>query len=392
MKRLRTLSLILIVLLSALSFPHLSVVQGETENVSYFLKSTVQYSNPSQSRVWNFTEREEDRTINLFMNNTWQTVELVNSTFPVEAIKSDDDGNPIAVLRFPKPVLHSGENVSFTVWYHIVSKPRIMPSITENESHNLTDIPPPLVLEYTSKEGPWQTSNQTLRERAFALKGSETKVLTIIKNFIVWIKERISPPKTLHENPYYPNQTYALSEGDCDDQANLLITFCRIVEIPSYLQIGSIYIPSHLENASFWDGHASMVERQIGWHGWAVVYIPPWGWLPVDLTYVRENPADPLSSVRSGAVTGQDTIQYMNVTHTDYVASSLEYKKFLTENGFNVYMEDEMTQEVGIDPWILMVFTALAAVLVVVVSFMISRRWRKRIAEEKATPLPKVYE
>jgi len=383
----------LVVLLSALSFPNLSVVQGETKNVGYFLKSTVRYSNPGANRVWNLTDREEDRTISLFMNNTWQTVELLNSTLSVEKRKNDEDGNPIAVLRFPQPVLNSGENVSFTIWYHIVSKPRTMPNITENESRSLTDIPSNLVVEYTREEEPWQTNNQELRDLAFDLKGSETKVLTIIKNFVVWIKEHIQypSPQARHENPYYPNQTYALSEGDCDDQAILLITMSRIVGIPSYLQIGSIYRPNHFDNASFWDGHVSIVERRIGWHGWAFVYIPPWGWLPVDLTYVRDNPSDPLSSVRSGAVTGQDTIQYMNVTRVDYVASSLEARAFLTDNGFKISVEDEMTldlgsssQTIGVDPWIPVVFTALAAVFVVVASFTISRFWKKRTVNDAA--------
>jgi len=379
MKRLRVIFLILIVLLSVLSFTNLSIVQSETGNVSYFLKSTVRYSNPNQNRVWNFTEREDDRTVSLFMNNSWQTVELMNSTFSIEAIKNDDDGNPIAVLRFPESVLNPGENVSFTVWYHIVSKPRIMPSITEDESRNLADIPQPLVLEYTRAEEPWQTSNQTLQELALSLKGSETKVLTIIKNFVVWIKENISYPNGLHENPYYPNQTYASSEGDCDDQAVLLITLCRIVGIPSYLQVGSIYLPNHFYNDSYWDGHASIVERRVAWHGWAVVNIPPWGWLPVDLTYVPEGFSDPLNAVKHGAVTKQDTIQCMNVTHTDYVASSLKARAFLTENGFNVFMEDEMTLEadqklptVTVEPWLALVFMAL--MIFVATSFLIYRR------------------
>jgi len=397
MKRLRTLSLILVLFLSALSFPDLPVVQGETKNVSYLLKSTVRYSNPSQDRIWNFSENEEDRTISLFMNNTWQTVKLVNSTFSIEKTRVDDDGNLIAILRFPKPVLNWGDNVSFTVWYRIVSKPRIIPSISETESRSLSDIPTNLVDEYTREEGPWQTGNLTLQGLALNLKGNETKVLTIIKNFIVWIKGHIGYPslQARHENPYYPNQTYAQREGDCDDQAILLITLCRIVRIPSFLQVGSIYLPDHFDNASFWDGRVSIVERRIGWHGWAVVYVPPWGWLPVDLTYVSEGFGDPLNAIKHGAVTGQNTIQYMNVTHTDYVASSLEDREFLIKNGFQVYAEDEMVQEteqdanpsprtISIDPSIPLALLMLI-VLAVVTSVLISRRWKKKKAETTLT-------
>jgi len=379
MKRLPALSLILLALLLIPSFQNLSTVHGETEDENYFIRSTVTYANPSgNTNVWNFSE--DDRTISLFMNNTWQTVELVNSTFPMET-KKDEDGNSVAVLQFPNLTLIPGKNVNFTVWYHIVSKPRTISDISENESGNLTNIPSNIVDEYTREEGPWQTSNPTLKTLALFIKGSETKVLTIIKNFIDWMKDpqhmKYPSSQTRHENPYYPNETYARKEGDCDDQAMLLITLCRIVKIPSYLQVGSIYLPDHFDNASFWDGRVSLVERRIGWHGWAVVYVPPWGWLPVDLTYVRENSADPLSSIRSGAVTGQDTIQFMNVTHTDYVASSLESRSFLTDNGFNVYMEDEMILEVEtvtVEPWLPLVFMALMVILIAT-SFLIYRRW-----------------
>jgi len=388
MKKVCGISLIFILLLWTLSFPSQSALQEEMENVGYFFKSTVQCSNLSQDRVWNFTQREDDRIIGLFMNNSWQTVELVNSTFLIEKIVNDDDGNPVAVLKFPQSVLNSGENLSLTVWYHIVSKPRLMPSISENESRNLADVLSSLVQEYTREEGPWLTSNPTLRELALNLKGNETKVLTIIKNFVDWIRKNISYPKELHENPYYPNQTYARREGDCDDQAILLVTLSRIVGIPSYLQIGPIFMPNLFYNTSIWNEHVFIVQKRINWHGWAVVYIPPWGWLPVDLTYVRSNTNDLLSSVRSGAVTGQDTIQYLNVTHTDYVASSYELRAFLSENGFHIYTEDEMTLEtnqklllVGVDPWLPLVFLALL-VFFVAFSFVIFRRWTRQVSQQ----------
>jgi hypothetical protein len=329
------------------------------------------------------------------MNDSWQTVELVNSTFTVDATKNDEDGNSLAVLQFPKLMLQAGENLNFTVWYHIVSKPRIIPNITETASLNLTDIPQNLVDEYTRGEGSWQTNNQQLVSLALSLKGSETNVLTIVKNFIERIKAHISYPKDRHENPYYPNQTYALREGDCDDQAILLTTLCRIVGIPSYLQVGCIYLPSYFDNTSVWNGHVSFVERRVGWHGWAFVYIPPWNWLPVDLTCVPERFGDPLNAIKHGAVSLQNTTQYMNVMHMDYVASSLEDRTFLVNNGFQVYTEDEMTKDamhdsdgvpspIGIDPWVPIALIVLT--LFVVTSVVIIRCLRKRAPEQTLPP------
>jgi len=384
MKKVGAVSLILVVLLWALSFPNLAVVQGETEDVHYFLKSTVRYSNPTQSRVWDFTEWEEDQTISLFMNNTWQTVELVNSTFPFET-GEDEDGNSVAVLQFPESVLSPGENVSFTVWYHMFSKPRLIPDISENESGNLTEIPNDLRIRYTKGEGSWQTSDSELQGLAQNLAGNETRVLSIVKNFVAWIHVNIDYPdpeeKEKHEVPLYPFQTLNQQKGDCDDQAMLLITLCRIVGIPSYLQTGCIYLPEQgLVNETMWSDLVTLVQRRIGWHGWTVVYVPPWGWLPVDLTYVPEGLSDPLNAIKHGAVTSQDTIQYMNVTHSDYVASSLQTRAFLIENGFNLYMEDEMILAgqkplaVAVEPWVPLVFMALMALLVTTY-ILVFRRW-----------------
>jgi len=400
---------ILIIFLLNLSLQNFSVVQNETEDVNYFLKFNVQYNNLSQDKIWNFTERGDiDRTTGLFMNNSWQTVYLVNSTFPVETKGNDEDDNSVAILQFQKLVLQPGDNLNFTIWYHAVSNPRAIPYITETDSLNLTDIPQNLVDEYTLGEGPWQTGNQQLVSLALHLKGSETNVLKIVENFIKWIKEHISNPKDRHENRYYPNQTYAPREGDCDDQAMLCmhaVTLCRIVKIPAYLQVGCIYLPRHFDNASVWNNHVSSVERRIGWHGWAFINVPPWGWLPVDLTFVPQGFEDPLNAIKHAAVTLQNTTQYINVMHTDYVAASLEEQKFLLNNGFYVHTEYEMTLDVkndsdgvehfsdetpstlSIDSWVLIVLILLT-IFAIFGSILISVRLRKRNQKLSLPPPP----
>jgi hypothetical protein len=389
-RKTRALALIIIALLATLWFPSFSAVCGQVEDVLYSIKSTVRYSNPSQSRVWNLSE--DDRSVGLYMNNTWQTVELLNSTLSVDQIKNDEDGNPVALLGFPEQALKPRENVSFTVWYNVISKPRTIPDITEEKSLNLTDIPAYLVNEFTREEGPWQTSNSTLRDLAFSLKRNETNVLTIIRSFVSWMKASIKYPQAPHEYPFYPNETYTEREGDCDDQAILLVTLARIVGIPSYLQTGCIYLPEDaLVNETYWDGHVYSVERRIGWHAWAIVYVPPWGWLPVDLTYVTSDYADPLSSIRYAAVAEQSTVQYMNVSRFDYVADSRQTGKFILENGFFVDLEDEMMVEVPkntvdgrINPTILE-GSILAVAIILASSLLMVHRRHKRL-EKKEIP------
>jgi len=189
-------------------------------------------------------------------------------------------------------------------------------------------------------------NNQELKVLAQSLTESETKVLTIIKRFIIWIRDNIDY-KVHGLLPYYPNQTYAEREGDCDDQANLFITLCRIYGIPSFVQIGCIYLPTVQTKETFWEGHATLEYEKIGWHGWAVVYVPPWGWLPVDFTYVVSGLDNPLNAVEQAAVvTFQEVIQCLNITKTDYIDSYRTSKNFLQDNDFYIYERNEITEEV----------------------------------------------
>jgi len=359
--------------------------EAEAQDLEFTIRTSVTYSN-NGTGVWNFTEG--DRAISLFMNNSWQTVNLTEHSFSIENVTNDDDGNPLAVLQFDKEELKPGENISYAVTYRIVSKPRPLPNIAEEKSENLSQIPKNLSDKYCGPEGPWQINDTELRELAQNIAGSETRVLTIVKGFIKWIKENIKYPNLSHEVPFYPNKTYAKREGDCDEQAILLITLCRIYGVPAFLQIGCIYMPTQAQNETYWNGHETFIQKRIGWHGWAMVYIPPWGWLSVDLTYVWGGlGGEYLNAIRKAAVTSRYVIQYMNVTKTDYINLTSQARDFLQVNDFYVYVEDEMTQETSQRtfwqeqlPWIL-IATGTAVTIIGVAIYI-------RTSKGKATTPP----
>jgi len=390
-KRMSTIPLIFLLLFSLLSAKSLVVVRGESGEINYSVKSTVTYVNPlSGASIWNLTE--EDRSISLFMNNSWQNVELKSISTPLEALESDTDGNYIAVLKLSKQQLSPGENLTFITEYNVVSKPRAIPNISEEDSGTLNDIPPDLKENFTRAEGPWLTKNSTLIELAHEIAGNEAKVLTIIKSFVGWIKRNID--YVTHEFPLYSNETLAARGGDCDDQAILLITLSRIMGIPAYLQIGAIYTPEQgLVEETYWDNHVQVVQRKIEWHGWAMAYVPPWGWLPVDLTYVNVGFKDPLNAVRYGAVVFQKTIQYMNFSKTNFVAESRQAKSFILQNGFFIDLKDEMVEikPNGLsgqpDPAAFAAPLGLVTVAVLVGCLLIMRRWRRHLQKPEPTAL-----
>lgn len=363
------------------------VTRGETEDVRYSLKSTVTYSNPANGNfTWDFTN--DDRAIGLFMNNSWQSTELKSATYSLGNMKNDEDGNKIGFLELPKQRLLPGENLSFTTEYEIVAKPRIIPDLSESESGVLNDIPSQLAQTYAAAEGTWAQATPSIQELAHDIAGNETRVLEIVKDLIEWIRDNID--YTTHEIPLYAAETLDAGVGDCDDQAILLIALLRSLGIPSYLQIGAIYMPDRAEvSQDYWNNSVRIVERRIGWHGWAVAYIPPWGWLPVDLTYVTEGLDNPLNAIVQGAVTQQNTVQYMNISKTDYIADSAEARSFLIDNGFKVHVEDEMTylppdsSVRGFDPLTSAVLIAGIVAMGLLVVFMMMRGRKRRLENQK---------
>jgi len=371
----------LTLLFSLLSSTTSVLVQGESKkNLNYSIKTTITYVNPKEAtETWILTG--EDRTIGLFINNSWQSAELKEAAFPVESFEKDEDGNGIAVLEFPIQQLSPGENLSFTAEYSIVSKPRAIPDISEDESGTLNDIPQDLKGNYTSAEGPWMVNDPKLVKLAYEVGRDETNVLKLVKVLVAWIKDNIQ--YITHEFPRYPNETLDELKGDCDDQAILLVTLCRIMGIPSHVQIGAIYLPDIMVEESLWENHVRIVEKNIGWHGWAMLYIPPWGWLPVDLTYVTSIFEEPLDAIRYGAVVKQNTVQYMNYSKVDYVAISRQTRTYLLENDFVVEMEDEMIEleqnsNVAVFNPAVVVGLVLTIAVILACSSLLVGRWRKR--------------
>jgi transglutaminase-like putative cysteine protease len=318
-------------------------VHEENEDYRYFtLITTVTYENKNTNgTMWQLTEDEKE--LGLFMNNSWQTVYLLNASYPIEKFSGDEDGNLCAFMDFLQLTISPGENLTYTVFYKVVLKPRALPGILLNNSGTLADIPQSLVDSFCLANGPWQLNDPAIDALADEVAADKTKVLEILLGFVTWIEQNIRY-ETL-DVPRYPNETLLQHAGDCDDQANLLISLCRATGIPAYLQVGCIYMPTKRETSSYWNGQWISTLTRIGWHGWAIVYVPPWGWLPVDLTIAEDAEIDPLNSIANSAIITQPTVQYGNVTVTDYVLNSLTWRNFVISDEFHIQTHDTMIED-----------------------------------------------
>lgn len=301
----------------------------------------ITYENREPQTLWNLTE--SDMMLGLFMNNSWQTVFLRMVSHPIRGFIHDSDGNKIVILNVTRESLKPSEKISLNATYWLISKERRLPSISEDKSGTLNDIPKDLKEEYCKPTRLWGINTSLLEEKAQEIRGGEIRVLSIVREFVRWIASNIKYSSS--EVPRYPHETFTTFTGDCDDQANLLIAFCRTVGIPAYLQVGCVYIERYNQSRMYWSGHLLIRQIRVGWHGWAMVYIPPWGWLPVDLTYVEGDlRREPLNAILFSAIVRHYVFQYMNITSTDYIAESRALKEFLEAREFYIHEEDEMKE------------------------------------------------
>jgi len=143
-------------------------------------------------------------------------------------------------------------------------------------------------MKYCTMEGLWEKS-ENASQIAHELVENETNVLKILFKFIKWIESNIKYPEgSAPKLPTYPDETIAAKEGDCDDQANLLVAMCRSVGIPAYTQLSFLYlVREEPVRKTLLEGHLTIEAINVAGHGWAVVYAPPWGWIPVDMTYFQ---------------------------------------------------------------------------------------------------------
>jgi transglutaminase-like putative cysteine protease len=159
---------------------------------------------------------------------------------------------------------------------------------------------------------------------------------------LVWISQHIERITTI-SNPQYPEELLNSTAGDCDDQSNLLIVLLRILGIPSYLMTGHWYQEGASTRGYLWgsvleDAYLFADWKNVLGHGWAMVYVPPWGWLPFDLT--AENLAtSPLNAYyQSLYAQAMPMVMLWRCITTDYIgaqrtqrADLLKYKLHRTE-------------------------------------------------------------
>jgi hypothetical protein len=343
--------------------------------IAYDLSFSTRITNDGSSAFDLSSNRLTTPVIFLLPNITSQMIRLVSSN-PALVIANDQDGNQIGVFQIERrlePRQTAVMETRFRAFARLTPTRRFEwnPSLEYSSSGTTNEIPKEVIEKYGISVGPWKTSETSLpwmsvRELAFRLAGNGTNVLKVVTQLIDWVGQNIRTTSVKRDRILFPNETLTTHEGTSDEQANLIISLCQILGIPAYLQCGYVYLPSRTNDASIYGGHLSLHSNRITWHAWAMVYIPPWGWLPVDMTmgYSEE---DPLQAIFAAAPQTLTTVVSNNYFLQDYVSETNRDSTQLGRLGVQIEQKESMTA-IEISPQYRATNTA-STTIVVLISF-----------------------
>ncbi|MCK5737828.1 transglutaminase domain-containing protein [bacterium] len=140
--------------------------------------------------------------------------------------------------------------------------PKIVRPLTPEETEEL--------VPFLSERAPHILFSTEMQELAAKLVGNETNSARKAQKIYQWIDSNISWASA-REYSTIPNIShYCLvnKHGDCGIQTLLFMTLARIAGIPTRWQSGFVTDP-----------------QKAGMHDWGRMYLPPYGWVPVDQSF-----------------------------------------------------------------------------------------------------------
>lgn len=280
----------------------------------------------------------EELTMPLFQNNEYQTITIINNTHEYIAQSMDIDNNLGAIMQIDR-TLDPDETLTFSITYRIEAQSRPQPKIEFTTATGYRDIPEDLISQYTSPSETFTSDDPEIIELARQITRNEETVLSSVTRMIDWVTKNTTYRN--FELPQYPSKTLLEGLGDCDDQSMLLITMSRSLGIPAYMEVGIIINPSLGDNNYSWEDHLRNEQDGVGWHGWAMIYIPPYGWTPIDLTLVQADSG--LEYIQQAPEYGNNIITAFTVSQQEYIGDAIKTRERIINSDLYVTVKDQAT-------------------------------------------------
>ncbi len=351
------------------------IVRASSSSYTYTMSYTFENRGSEPQTLIN-----DDVSFPYFNDTAGQTVRVVSVTPEAGPTYLDEDGNRLAQASMSL-IIQPGKNSTFTVVYQIDSSDRTRPVIDESKSGTISDIPGGISSSYLAHTTTFQSGNPQIASLAESLTENQPTVLAKLLRLVHWLNANITYDS--YEVPRFANETLTGRKGDCDDQAILLISMLRSIGVPSYLELGVVFGSGYNDKETIWYGHLGIDERGLGWHGWAMVYVPPWGWLPVDLTLIRES--DPLDAIRNAPEYGASVVSALRISGQNYIGESRSSRARIIASTIYVTSRDVATTPSGQPWWLYPAVAVLGVAVAGSVAFMFYSARRKPAPEQGQT-------
>ncbi len=225
-----------------------------------------------------FSNRDVDQPFDVYFpippdTENQKVISLNFSTNPDEVLK--DEWNQ-SIARFRVSSMKGGEikQISMSCIVRLIS---IEYNVDPDEVGSLEEIPKEIRLIYTRDEEMYKINDPVVVSAVNdAIRGKE-KVYDIVIRSHNYVIERVS--YKLDSRWDDAPTTLSKGEGSCSEYVFAFIAICRAAGVPSRFVGGTVIDPSLA---------GTMLRAELTdytFHRWAEVYIPNYGWLPIDVTY-----------------------------------------------------------------------------------------------------------
>lgn len=141
----------------------------------------------------------------------------------------------------------------------------------------------PEYLEYTEPGEIIDSDHSSIVQQASMLAEGEDDLYVVVHKLAVWVKENVdyNLNTVTIEASQKASWVLANRQGVCDEMASLFMAMCRSLGIPTKFVSGISY------------SNDPIFEDPWQAHGWAEVYFPDYGWVPIDVTFDEFGYVDP---------------------------------------------------------------------------------------------------
>ncbi len=192
----------------------------------------------------------------------------------------DPDGNQVAGFYFSN--VKNGQVETISLSYLVVINPNNHPA----SAKDVPDTYEPLAQDlknFLKEEGDIDPQDAVIQQTTQALIGSLSNPFQKAKALYDFITDTITyedletdyANQELASGLQYPKETLELKRGNCMAIAKLFIALARAAGIPARQVDGVVFMPQ---------GDSSVSLQKCG-HAWTEIYLPLYGWTPVDPTF-----------------------------------------------------------------------------------------------------------